>query len=379
MDFNLSEDQRMLQDSVGRLLQDHYDFEARKTYMTSPEGWSRKQWERYAEMGLLALPFSEEDGGLGAGMVETMLVMEAFGRSLVLEPYLATVILGGGLLRLGGSASQRQNMAPLIGEGKLTLAFAQAERQSRFDLADVATSARRSGAGWILNGRKCHVINGGCADRLIVTARVTGDQRDLDGLGLFIVNADAEGVSRRAYVTQDRLRSADVTLDNVRIGTDAAIGEPGNALPIVEQVVDMATAAICAEAVGVMARAHEITVEYLKTRQQFGTAIGSFQVLQHRAVDMLINIEEARSMAMYAIMMSEEKDPRERSRAISAAKVQIGRSGKFVGEQGVQLHGGIGITEEYSIGHYFRRLTMIDQLFGNTDYHLVKLAASTEY
>lgn len=374
MNFDYSEDQRLLQNSIERLLADHYDFEKRRHYMASDEGWSLELWSRYAEMGLLALPFAEDDGGIGGGPVESMIVMEALGRSLALEPYLATVVLGGGFLRFGGSGEQRASLIPRIAEGNLLLAFAQAEAQSRYSLADVATTARREGYQWVLNGRKHHVIHGDCADKLIVSARTGGERRDTNGLGLFIVDAHAQGVSRRGYVTQDRLRAAEVGFENVRVEADTAIGEPGKALPLIEKVVDLAIAALCAEAVGVMAQAHEITVDYLKTRQQFGTTIGSFQALQHRAADMLVMLESARSMAMYAAMMSAEPDTEARSRAISEAKVQIGSSAKFVGEQAVQLHGGIGITDEYLIGHYFRRLTMIDLLFGDTGHHLTKIA-----
>lgn len=374
MDFDLSEDQRLLKEGVDRLLTERYDFAQRKKYLGGPRGWSGELWSRYAEMGLLALSFAESDEGLGGSVVDTMIVMEAFGRALVLEPYLATVILGGGCLRFGGSPDQRARLIPRICDGSLLLAFAQAEKQSRYELADVATVARRSGDEWLLNGRKRHVLHGDCADRLIVTARLEGDRRERSGLGLFIVDGHAGGVSRRGYVTQDRLRAAEIAFEDVRVGPDSVIGEPGAALPIIERAVDSAIAALCAEAVGAMGRAHEITLDYLKVRKQFGTTIGSFQVLQHRAVDMLIKVEEARSMAMYAAMMSDEPDALERARAISAAKVQIGHSGKFVGEQAIQLHGGIGMTDENQVGHYFRRLTMIEFLFGDTAHHLAALA-----
>jgi pimeloyl-CoA dehydrogenase small subunit len=374
MDFELSEDQRLLKEGIERLLAERYDFEQRKKCVAERWGWSAEQWSRYAEMGLLALPFAESDGGLRGSVVDTMIVMEAFGRALVLEPYLATVVLGGGCLRFGGSPAQRARLIPRICDGSLLLAFAQAEKQSRYDLADVATSARRAGDEWVLNGRKRHVLHGDCADKLIVTARLDGDRRERTGLGMFIVDADTAGVSRRSYVMQDRLRAAEIAFENVRVAPDSVLGELGDALPLIERVADSALAALCAEAVGAMGRAHEITVDYLKVRKQFGTPIGSFQALQHRAVDMLIKVEEARSMAMYAAMMSEEPDALERARAISAAKVQIGHSGKFVGEQAIQLHGGIGMTDENQVGHYFRRLTMIEILFGDTGHHLTALA-----
>ena len=374
MDFELSEEQRLLQDGLARLMADRYDFEARRKHMAQPDGWSREQWGRYAEMGLLGLPFSEEDGGFGGGAVETMIVMEQFGRALALEPYFATVVLGGGFLRLGGSAAQRAELIPAIVEGGLLLAFAQAERQSRYELADVATTARRDGDGWVIDGAKRAVLHGDCADKLIVSARVDGGQRDRVGIGLFIVDASAPGVTRRGYVTQDRLRAADVGFDKVRVGSEAVIGEPGGALPLIEQVVDIATAALCAEAVGAMVKAHEVTVDYLKVRHQFGKPIGSFQALQHRAVDMLVHIEKARSLTMYGMMMSEEPDALARRRAVSANKIQVGRSGKHVGGEAVQMHGGIGMTDEYLIGHYYRRLTVIDLLFGDSNHHVTRLA-----
>jgi pimeloyl-CoA dehydrogenase small subunit len=376
MDFDLSDDQRLLDESIQRLLAEQYDFEHRKKYLTRADGWSREQWSRYADMGLLAVPFAQRNGGLGGGAVESLIIMEAFGRALVLEPYLATVVLGGSFLRLGGSAEQLADLVPGIAEGRLLLAFAQAERQSRYDLGDVATTARRSGDGWVLNGHKRHVLHGDCADKLIVTARIGGDQRDRAGISLFVVDARAPNVSRRGYLMQDRLRAAEIGLDNVSVGGDSLIGEPGGALPLIERVVDFAIAALCAEAVGVMDRAREVAVEYLKTRRQFGTTIGTFQALQHRAVDMVMNVEQARSMALYAAMMSDHPDSLQRGRAASAAKVQIGRSGKFVCEQAIQIHGGIGMTEESQVGHYYRRLTMIDLLFGDAGHHLATLARS---
>ena len=375
MDFDLNDEQRLLQESVDRLMADRYDFDQRiKTHGKSDEGWSREMWSQYAELGLLGLPFSEEDGGIGGGPIETMIVMEAFGKALVLEPYLGTVILGGGFLREAGSAAQKSALIPEIVSGDLILAFAQIERQSRYDLHDVATTAKKDGSGWVLNGAKSVVLHGDSADKLIVTARVSGNRRDRDGIGLFIVDGNAPGVTRRGYATHDGLRAADITLENVKVGADSAIGEPGKALPLIEKVVDQAIAAICAEMVGVMASAHEITLDYIKTRTQFGTAIGKFQVLQHKAVDMLVALEQARSMAMYATMMVSEPDAAQRRRAIAAAKVQAGRSGRLVGQHAIQLHGGIGITMEYKVGHYFKRSTAIDTTFGDADYHLKQVA-----
>jgi len=371
MDFDLTEEQRLLKDSVERLIADQYQFEQRKKYQAEPDGWSRALWQQYAELGLLGLPFAEAYGGFGGGAVETMIVMEAFGRGLVLEPYFATVILGGGLLRRVATAAQQQALLPLVAQGKLKLAFAHVERQSRYDLADVAATARQDGPNWVLDGGKSVVLHGDCADRLLVTARASGNRRDRAGIGLFVVDPSAAGVTRRGYPTQDGLRAAEVTLSGVRVSQDDAMPD---ALAAIEHVVDEAIAALCAEAVGTMQAMHETTLEYLKTRQQFGRPIGQFQVLQHRSVDMLVALEQARSMAMFAAVMAGEEAAAERRRAIAAAKVQIGRSGKLIGQEAIQLHGGIGMTMEYKVGHHFKRMTMIDKLYGDADVHLETLA-----
>jgi len=374
MDFALNDEQRLLRESIERLLAEHYDFEARKRYAQEPAGFSEKLWRRYAELGLLALPFAESDGGIGAGPVETMIVMEALGRALALEPYLATVVLGGGFLRLGASAATRAALIPKIVSGEVKLAFAHAERQARYDLGDIETSAREDGTSFVLDGAKSLVLSGDAADKLVVSARLSGGRRERDGIALFLVDAAADGVTRRGYPTVDGLRAAEVTLSRARVGSDAVIGEPGHAFALIERVVDGAIAALAAEAVGAMSAMHELTVDYLKTRKQFGVPIGNFQVLQHRAADMLIALEEARSLALLATMMVDEPNASERRKAIAAAKVQIGRSSRIVGQGAIQLHGGIGMTMEYKVGHYFKRVTMIDTLFGDADHHLAALA-----
>jgi pimeloyl-CoA dehydrogenase small subunit len=370
MDFDLTDEQRLLRDSVERLLADRYGFEARTRHAASPEGWSREMWSAYAELGLLGLPFPERFGGFGGGPVETMIAMEAMGGALVLEPYFATVVLCGGLLRALGSEAQQAALIPGIAEGRSLLAFAHEERHSRNDLAAVSTTARRDGAAWRIDGAKSLVQHGDVADRLLVSARSAGGGRDRRGIGLFLVDAADPGVSRQAYPTQDARRAAE-------IGFTAAVaeplGDPEGALDGIEAAVDAAVAALCAEAVGVMAAMHRLTVDYMKTRKQFGRAIGEFQALQHRAVDMYVAIELARSMAMYATMMA-DAPVAERAPAISGAKVQIGRSGRLVGQEAIQLHGGIGMTMEYQVGHYFKRMTMIDLAFGNADAQLVRLA-----
>jgi pimeloyl-CoA dehydrogenase small subunit len=373
MDFDLSEEQRLLRDSVERLIADRYSFEQRKQIAGEPDGWSRAIWAQFAEVGLLGLPFEEAHGGFGGGPVETMIVMEAFGRGLVLEPYLATVLLGGGLVRHGGDVAQRGEILPAIAAGERLLAFAQAERQSRYDLADVATAARREGGGWVVEGRKSLVLHGDVADTLVVAARTSGGQRDRAGIGLFLVEAAGPGVNRSAMPTQDGRRVAEIAFARAKA---APLGDPENGLAVIERVVDEAIAALCAEAVGMMAEMHAITVDYLKTRKQFGRAIGEFQVLQHRSVDMFVALEQARSMALYATMMAGETDAAVRSRAVSAAKVQIGRSGRAIGQEAVQLHGGIAMTVEYKVGHYFKRITMLERMFGDTGHHLSRVAES---
>jgi len=369
MDFDLSDEQRLLKESIDRLILDQYQFQQRQRYMAEPAGFSAAMWSRFADQGLLGLPFPEAQGGFGGGRIETMIVTEAFGRGLVVEPYFATVILAGGLLRRAADAALLATLVPQITAGTLKLAFAHVERHSRYDLANVTTTARKDGAEYVVNGAKSVVLHGDAADKLLITARISGSAMDRDGIGLFLVDAGASGLARRGYPTQDGLRAAEVTLTDVR-----ATALSDNALPSIEHAVDEAIAALCAEAVGTMQAMHDLTLEYLKTRKQFGRPIGSFQVLQHRSVDMLTALEQARSMAMFAAVMADEENPIERRRAIAAAKVQIGRSGRHIGQEAVQLHGGIGMTMEYSVGHYFKRMTMIDQLYGDADRHLSELA-----
>jgi len=374
MDFELTDEQRLLRESVDRLLADHYDFAKRRGYLAEPEGWSTALWSRYAEQGLLGLPFAEEYGGFGGGPIEIMLVMEAFGRVLALEPYLSTVVLGGTALRLAGSAEQKSAILPQIAEGSMTLAFAHGERQARYDLTDVLTTAKATPHGWLLDGAKSVVLHGDRADRLIVGARLSGERDDPDGIGLFLVDGQANGVARRSYPMRDGTRAAEIALSGVEVGRDDALGEPGNALPIIERVVETGIAATSAEAVGAMEAMHNMTLEYLKTRQQFGKPIGQNQVLQHRSAEMLIALEQGRSMAMLAAMTVDEPDPTERARNIAMAKVGVGQGSRFVAQNAVQLHGGIGMTEEYAIGHYFRRCMVIEHMFGDPAYHLSRLA-----
>ncbi|MBW6397717.1 acyl-CoA dehydrogenase family protein [Roseomonas sp. HJA6] len=374
MDFDLSEDQRLLQDSLAKLLKDKYGFEQRKAYLKSETGWSREVWAALAELGLLGMPFAEEDGGLGYGAIETMIVTEQLGRSLALEPFISTVVMGGGFLRHGATAEQRGALVPQIAEGKLLLAFAHTEPQSRFDLNDVATTAKKEGEGYVIEGRKGVVVHGDTADQLIVTSRLSGQRRDRDGIGVFLVPADAKGVSRRGFRTSDGQRAADITFDGVKVGADALLTGAGGGIALVERVVDETLAALAAEAVGCMEAAKDLTVDYLKTRKQFGRPIGSFQALQHRAAEMMVCLEQARSMAMLAAMLASEPDAAERKRQMRAVKIEVGRNARFVGQQTVQMHGGIAMTMEYAGGHYLKRLTVIENSFGDMDHHLAALS-----
>ena len=374
MDFDLSEEQSILKDSLDRLLADTYGFEQRRKHMAAPEGWSAEMWSRYAEMGLMALPFAEDDGGIGGGPVETMIVMEALGKALALEPYFSTVVLGGGFLRLGGDAGQKAEFIPAIADGSKKLAFAQVEPKSRFDLHHVETTATKSGGDFVLSGAKGVVLHGDSADQLVVTARTAGGVRDEKGVGVFLVDANAAGVTRRGYVMQDGQRGAEISFDGVKVPASAVLGDPEDGLPLVRRVVDQAIAALAAESVGVMGAMHALTVDYLKVRKQFGMPIGAFQALQHKAVDMYVALEQARSITLYATMMADSDDDAGRARAAHAAKTEIGRGGRIVGENAIQLHGGVGMTMEYAVGHYFKRMTMIDMMFGDSDFHLRALA-----
>jgi len=375
MDFELSDEQRLLQDSVSRLMADRYSFEQRKGYLKTPEGFSAALWSQYADLGLLGLPFAEEYGGFGGGAQEIMLVMQAFGRALTLEPYLATVVLGGAALRHGGSDRQKAAILPAIAEGSMKLAFAHSERQARYDLTDVLTTAKRSGGGWVLDGSKSVVVHGEAADKLVLSARTSGDRYDEHGITLFLVDAAAPGVARRGYATRDEQRAADIALSNVAVSDADVLGEVGQGLAIVQRVVEAGIAATAAECVGAMEAMHSMTLEYSKTREQFGKPIGSYQVVQHRLADMFMTMEQGRSMAMLATMMVDQPDADERARKIAMAKVGVGQAGRYVSQSAIQMHGGIGMTEEYAVGHYFRRCMAIERLFGDPAYYLQKLAA----
>jgi len=374
MDLSFTEEQSMLRDTVASFLSDKYDFDKRRAIIGSEAGWRPDYWKAFAEeLGILGAPFSEELGGLGGGATENMIVMEEFGKALVVEPYLGTVVIGGGFMKHSGYAGAADVIGKII-EGKATIAFAYAEPQGRYTWSDLKTTAKKDGAGYVLNGHKAVVVGAPWASHLIVTARTGGGQRDAGGVSVFLIEKGAKGVVTRDYPTVDGLRASEVYFENVSVGADALIGGEGAALPLVEKVIDEAIAAVCAEAVGVLRKLHEGTLEYTRQRKQFGQAIAQFQVLQHRMVDMFIQVEQSVSMTYMANIKLGDDDA-ERAKAISSAKVQIGRACKFVGENAIQLHGGMGMTNEMAIGHYFKRATIIEGLFGSVDHHLARYEA----
>ncbi len=375
MDFSFTEEQTLLRNVVQRFVQDRYTFEARSRVVAGDEGMSRGDWRQFAELGLLAAPFPEDYGGLGGSAIEVMIVMEEFGRGLVVEPYVQNVVLAGGLLLAGGSEEQKTEHLPPLLAGERLFAFAHGEVQARYDLADVTAKARRDGEGFVLDGAKTVVPGAPWADSLIVSARTAGDRNNANGISLFVVDRDSPGLSVRDYATWDGSRAAEVLLEGVRVGADALLGPEGGGLDLIETVADRAVAALCAEAVGCMGALNADTGEYCRTRKQFGLPIGSFQVVQHRLVDMYIAQEQSLSLT-YLATLKLDAPAAERHKAASAAKVQVGQAGRFVGQQAVQLHGGMGMTEELRVGHYFRRLAAIDGLFGDVDHHLRRFAAA---
>ncbi|MBP7704049.1 MAG: acyl-CoA dehydrogenase family protein [Caulobacter sp.] len=368
MDFNFTEEQSMLRDTVASYLQDNYDFDKRRKMIGTDAGRDPAIWSAFAnELGILGAPFSEELGGLGGGAIENMIVMEEFGKALVVEPYLGTVVIGGGFLKHSGYAGAADLIGGIIG-GETVIAFAYAEPQARYTWQDLKTTAKKDGSGYVINGHKAVVVGAPWATHLIVTARTGGGQRDESGVSVFIVDKNAKGVVTRDYPTVDGGRASEVYFENVSVGADALIGAEGAGLPLVNKVLDEATAAVCAEAVGAMRQLHAGTLDYAKQRKQFGVPIATFQVLQHRMVDMFMNVEQSVSMTYMATI--KVTDDAERAKAVSAAKVQIGKACKFVGQSAIQIHGGMGMTDELAIGHYFKRATLIEGLFGSVDHHL---------
>ena len=368
MNFSLTEEQTALKDSIGKFLERDYAFDDRWKVIRSPEGWSRAHWNQLAEIGLMALPVAEADGGLGGAGVDTMVVMEQIGKGLVLEPYLGCVVLPAALIKAAGAEAQRASLSEGLASGGTLYAFAHTEPGQRYERASVALSATASGDGYELSGKKISVLGGDCADVLIVSAKVPGDAE----ASLFLVPATAAGVTRHAYPMQDAQRGADIEFANVAVGADTLLGARGMAQGAIDYALDVACAALCAEAVGAMTELQKITIEYLKTRKQFGRALGTNQALQHRAVDMLMHVEMSRSMALEAAVSVDSADAALRAKAISGAKTLVSQACRFVGQNAVQLHGGIGVTHELNTSHYFKRLTMISVTFGDSDWHLAR-------
>jgi len=374
MDFSYTEEQTLLRNSVSKYLADRYTFDSWRKFTRAEPGRDPAHWAQFAELGLLAAPLPEAYGGLGGGPVDAQIVMEEFGKALVVEPYVSTVVIGGGVLKHGGDEAQKTEWLAKIAGGETMMAFAFAEPKGRYNLADLTTTAKKQGSAYVLNGQKAVVIGAPWADQLIVTARTAGGQRDRKGVSVFIVDKNVKGVSCRNYPTVDGLRASEITFENVEVPAANLIGQADNGLPLVERVVDEAIAATCAEATGCMKVLVDTTVAYSKQRKQFGVPIGKFQVLQHRMVDMFVNYEQSVSITLMVTLKLGESDA-ERGKAASAAKVTIGKAGRFVGQQSVQIHGGMGMTDELNVGHYFKRLTMIDALFGSTDHHLKRYAS----
>ena len=371
MDFTFNEEQSLIQDQVDQFIQKEYDWETRQSLSNSDLGFGQENWQKFAELGWLGISVSEDSGGFGGSAIESMLIMEAFGKGLVVEPFLETMIMSGGIIDDHGTVEQKSVLLEPAIAGDMQLALAYAEPQSRFNLSDVVTEAKADGENFILNGYKSVVMNGPSANKIIVSARTSGSQLDENGITLFVIDSEASGLNKTNYKTVDGRRASDLTIENVSVSQDDIVGELDLGYKSLDSAIDKAILAISAEAVGAMEVLYKATVEYTKTREQFGTAIGKFQVLQHRMVDMFMEYEQCKSL-LYMATMKHEEGAVDSKKAISGLKYQVGKAGKFIGQQAVQLHGGMGVTDELNVGHYFKRLTTVGTIFGNTDYHLKK-------
>ncbi|WP_164115286.1 acyl-CoA dehydrogenase [Sphingorhabdus sp. Alg239-R122] len=374
MHFDFTEEQTMIRDTLARMVREEYTFETRHKVIESDSGWRPEFWAQLAELGILSAPFSEEDGGFGGGPIETLVIMEELGKGLVVEPFVPSVVCAGGILKHGGSQAQKDEHLAAIIDGSRVFAFAHAEPRGRYDMAFLETRAKADGDGYVLNGHKAVVIGAPWASHLIVTARTSGDVADHDGASVFIVSKDAEGISTRDYATVDGRRASEVYFENVKVGGDALVGEEGGSLGLVMQVADEAIAALCAEACGAMQVANAMTLDYTKQRKQFGVPIAKFQVLQHRMADMFMEYEQSVSMS-YLITLKLGEPAAERAKFASMAKARTGQAARFIGQNAVQTFGGIGVTDEVAISHYFKRLTMIDSEFGDAGHHLKRHVA----
>ena len=377
MDFNFTEEQTLLENMVTSFVRDNYPWEAREAIVKTEEGWKPENWNQFAELGLLGVPFAEEFGGLGGSVVDTMIVMEQFGKGLVVEPYMPSVVLAGGLISSLGSKEQVEAIIPTIISGEARYAFAHSEPQSRFDLFDVKTSAVASGDDFVLNGFKSVVFGGPIATHLIISARTSGGQRDTDGITLFLVDKTAEGLTLQNYPTIDEYRASEVVIEKLKVSKDMVLGKVNNAYAAIDENVDRSTIAVCAEAVGILEVLKDTTIDYCKNRKQFGQAIGKNQSIQHRLVDMMIEYEQSKSI-LYMACTADLSNPSDRKKAVSGAKARIGKAIKYVGENAIQLHGGMGMVDEYMVSHYFKRATMLGILFGNEDYHMKRFSDITQ-
>jgi alkylation response protein AidB-like acyl-CoA dehydrogenase len=375
MDFNFTDEQQLLADTLRRFVREHYSFDARRDILMSTDGWSREVWQELAGLGLTALNVPEEHGGLGAGAVETMLVMNVLGEGLVLEPFLSAAVLAPALLTQLGETAAARELLPKIASGERIVIVAHQEPQTRGELNVVAARAEKNGDGYILQGKKSVVTHGGLADEYLVTARTSGKPTDAAGVRVFRMRAATDGLRIKRYRTFDGQNAADLELDRARVAADDLLGPESDTLAAIEAAHDVAISALCAEAVGIMKAVNATTLEYTKSRKQFGQPISRFQVLQHRMADMFIHCEQATSMSYLAAIRCSDPDVATRRRALSAAKTLIGQAGRFIAQQSVQLHGGMGMTDEMIVSHYFKRLTAIDLTLGDADFHLQKFAA----
>ena len=377
MHFELTEEQTLLENMVTAFVRDDYNWETREKIVKTEEGWKPENWSKFAELGLLSVPFSEDHGGLGGTAVDSMVVMEQFGKGLVVEPFMPSILLSGNLISKLANESQANEIIPKIIEGESRYVFAYAEPQSRFDLSDVKTSATKDGDEYTLNGFKSVVFGASMATHIIIAARTSGDQRSEDGITLFLADIKSNGITLQTYPTIDEYRASEVVIENLKISSDMVLGEVDKAYPVVEEVIDLATIAACSEAVGVLQVLKDSTIDYCKQRKQFGQPISKNQAIQHKLVDMMIEYEQAKSI-LYAAVTADLSNTDERKKAVSGAKARIGQSIKFVGESAIQLHGGMGMVDEYMISHYFKRATMLGVLFGNVDFHMKRFVGLTQ-
>ena len=374
MDFNYTDEQLALQDTLKRFISKEYSFEKRTQLSKSDDGFSGEAWQTYAELGILALPFPEDYDGLGGTAIDTMLVMDVLGKGLILEPYISSIVISGGAIKDFGNGSQKSDLLPKLASGEIKISLAHYEPQSRYSLSNLRTTAKKSTDGWKINGNKSVVLNANSADFFLVSARTNGSDLEESGISIFLIKRNQPGLTIRSYETQDGNRAADLVFKDVDVTTSDLIGQESNGILVLTRAIELGNAALCAEAVGIMSAVNEITLEYLKTRKQFGVPIGKFQALQHRMADMILSTEQSRSMAILAAAAQSSTDLEKRAKDTASAKAYICKAARHIGQESVQLHGGMGVTEELNIGHYFKRLTVIGLTYGDFDYHIAKVS-----